>query len=130
MITSVRTTSGVRAEPFDRVAGLRLGADDYIVKPFALDELLARVDRFVGQAPTREPEPTQRAAFALTPREKEVLQLLAMGTPRRVIAEKLSVSNKTVASHIQSILVKLDVHAQAEAVSVAYVSGLISIPVS
>ena len=35
--------SGERTEPFDRVAGLLLGADDYLVKPFALEELVARV---------------------------------------------------------------------------------------
>ena len=39
--------SGVRTEPFDRVAGLLIGADDYLTKPFAPDELLIRVDRLV-----------------------------------------------------------------------------------
>src|SRR5215203_2803772 len=37
--------SGERVEPFDRVAGLLLGADDYVVKPFAPEELIARVRR-------------------------------------------------------------------------------------
>jgi DNA-binding NarL/FixJ family response regulator len=119
--------SGVRTEPYDRVVGLRLGADDYIVKPFAPDELLARVDRLIEHALPLDPEATQGLAFGLTPRELEVLRLLAGGTSSRVIAEELSVSNKTVASHIQSILVKLDVHTQAQAVSVAFVSGLIEV---
>src|SRR5215218_5490099 len=39
--------SGARAEPYDRAVGIRLGADDYIVKPFAPDELVARVDRLI-----------------------------------------------------------------------------------
>src|SRR5688500_1497447 len=39
--------SGVRTESFDRVAGLLIGADDYLGKPFAADELLARVRRLL-----------------------------------------------------------------------------------
>ena len=120
--------SGVRTEPYDRVAGLRLGADDYIVKPFSPDELLARVDRFLVHAaaePDRETPPTD--SYHLTRRELEVLRLLAGGNSPREIASELSVSNKTVGSHIQSILVKLDVHTQAQAVSVAFLSGLIAL---
>src|SRR6267142_6672375 len=40
----------------DRVKGLELGADDYLVKPFAFSELLARVRSVLRRAPTREPE--------------------------------------------------------------------------
>src|SRR5919202_3160493 len=42
--------SGARTESYDRVAGLLVGADDYVVKPFAVDELLARVRRLVRHA--------------------------------------------------------------------------------
>ena len=42
--------SGDRTESMDRVAALMIGADDYIVKPFELDELVARVRRFVERA--------------------------------------------------------------------------------
>ena len=42
--------TGVRTEPADRVAGLLLGADDYVVKPFDPDELLARVSRFLRRS--------------------------------------------------------------------------------
>ncbi len=37
----------------DRVLGLRLGADDYIVKPFAMDELMARMEMVLRRAPAR-----------------------------------------------------------------------------
>ena len=45
--------SGERVEAFDRVAGLRLGGDDYLAKPFAPDELLARVERLLARLAPR-----------------------------------------------------------------------------
>lgn len=118
--------SGERTEPFDRVAGLRLGGDDYLVKPFDPDELLARVARFVERMSAnraREPATFHR----LTRRELEVLELLADGRAAKEIARDLYVSPKTIATHIQNILVKLDVHSQAQAVGMAFRSGLIKI---
>ena len=113
--------SGERAEPFDRVAGLLLGADDYLVKPFAPDELTARVRRLVARS---TPHANQTGQPKLTGREEEVLQLLAEGFAQGEIAEKLTISSKTVATHIQHILDKLGVHSRAEAVAVAHRSGL------
>ena len=43
--------SGERTESFDRVAGLTIGADDYLVKPFAADELLARLRSLLRRVP-------------------------------------------------------------------------------
>src|SRR5262245_33703547 len=42
-----------RGEERDRVGGLRLGADDYVVKPFSVDELLARIDAVLRRSPAR-----------------------------------------------------------------------------
>jgi DNA-binding NarL/FixJ family response regulator len=121
--------SGVRTEPYDRVAGLRLGADDYIVKPFAPDELLARVDRLIEQAPAAaEQRPPNGITSRLSNRELEVLRLVAEGLMSKEIARELSVSTKTVENHIQSILVKLDVHTRAQAVAVALRHGVTEIP--
>jgi DNA-binding NarL/FixJ family response regulator len=114
--------SGVRTEPYDRVAGLLLGADDYVVKPFDPNELIARVRRFVARA-TRAP-----AFEGLTPREREVLALLAAGHDQREIAARLVISPKTTASHIQHILEKLRVHSRAQAVAAAHRYGLIGAP--
>jgi DNA-binding NarL/FixJ family response regulator len=112
--------SGEQTEPLDRVAGLTLGADDYLVKPFEPGELLARV-----QALLRRRLP-QRGATSLTRRELEVLLLLADGLKQREIADRLVISPKTVGTHIEHVLSKLDVHSRAEAVAAAYRRDLIA----
>jgi len=115
--------SGERVESFDRVAGLLIGADDYVVKPFAPDELLGRV-----RAALRRAGANGSAASTLTKRERQVLELLAQGLEQRQIAERLVISTKTVASHIERILSKLGVRGRAQAVAAAYRGGLVSTP--
>jgi DNA-binding response OmpR family regulator len=58
--------SGARTESFDRVAGLLLGANDYISKPFREDELLARVQSLLGR---RQKVAARAVASRLTARE-------------------------------------------------------------
>lgn len=114
--------SGVRVEPFDRAAGLLVGADDYVVKPFEPGEFLARVRRHV--APRARLQAGRPTSNGLTPRELEVLHLLADGLNQAKIAEQLVISPKTVATHIQHVLEKLDVHSRAQAVAAAHRYGL------
>ena len=113
--------SGERVEPFDRAAGLLLGADDFVVKPFAPDELLARVRRLVARF---TPPAAKADRPKLTRREGEVLNLLANGLAQPEIAKELVISSKTVSSHIQHILAKLGVHSRAQAVAAVH-RGLI-----
>ena len=113
--------SGERTDELDRTAGMLLGADDYIVKPFDLGEFIARVRRTADRtAPARKAN-----GSALTPRELEVLMLLANGQGQKKIAQALFITPKTVATHIQRILTKLDVHSRAEAVAYAHRNHLL-----
>lgn len=64
---------------------------------------------------------------ALTPREREVLLLLARGMGTGEMAEILSISQATIRNHIQSIIGKLRVHSRLEAVAYAYQQGLIDL---
>jgi DNA-binding NarL/FixJ family response regulator len=116
--------SGDRTESFDRVAGLMIGADDYLTKPVAPDELLARLRVLLRRSGS-----TGRTAAGLSRREFEVLVLLAEGLAQAQIAERLVISTKTVGTHIERILSKLGAHSRAEAVSLAYRLQLVGLPV-
>jgi DNA-binding NarL/FixJ family response regulator len=113
--------SGDRTEPFDRVAGFLIGADDYLVKPFAPDELLARVRRLARRTAPVPPA----VASKLTNREMEVLRLLAEGLEQDEIARQLFITRKTVGTHIENIMRKLGVRSRAQAVAVAYREDLV-----
>jgi DNA-binding NarL/FixJ family response regulator len=113
--------SGDRTESFDRVAGLLIGADDYVVKPFAPDELLARVRRLVAScAPIASTVTAQ-----LTPRETEVLRSLAQGLDPSEIASRLFISRRTVGTHLENIMRKLGVRSRSQAVALAYRRDLV-----
>jgi DNA-binding NarL/FixJ family response regulator len=121
--------SGTRTDRYDRVAGLLLGADDYVVKPFDPDELVARIRRSLR--PNRPQEAPvvngdRGGATSLTPREREIVSLLAAGSTTQEIAHELVISPRTVGTHVQHILGKLGVRNRGQAVAVAFREGLIS----
>ena len=64
-------------------------------------------------------------AAVLSDREIEVLTLLAEGLSTKSLAEKLGISHFTARNHIQNILVKLDLHSKAQAVSYAFKRGIL-----
>jgi DNA-binding NarL/FixJ family response regulator len=113
---SIMFVSGTRTESFDRVAGILLGADDYLSKPLAADEFLARVGRLIRRPATS----TSNPAWRLTRRERDVLGLLEQGLSQREIADRLLISHKTVGTHIEHIFLKLGVRNRLQAVSLAH----------
>ena len=66
-----------------------------------------------------------RTLVALSGREIEVLTLLAEGLSTKNLAQKLNISHFTARNHIQNILVKLDLHSKAQAVSYAFKKGIL-----
>ena len=115
------------------VSGLKIGADDYIVKPFILPNLLARIEAVLRRSNWQiEKSPKQEKTLnkdvnidALTPKEKEVLGLLAKGVTNNEIADKLSVSIVTVKTHLNSIFKKLKVENRTQAVLLAMQINLV-----
>lgn len=122
--------SGVRTDSYDRVAGIMLGAEDYLVKPFDPDELLVRVRRTLrshsgnSHAVGTDTDASE-AIEELTPREREVLVLIARGRSSAQIASELVISPRTVGTHIQHILAKLGVDNRTQAAALAHRAGLI-----
>jgi DNA-binding response OmpR family regulator len=91
--------SGERVESYDRVAGFLVGGDDYLVKPFAPDELLERIRALV-----RRP-----AGAALTNREREVVSLLREGLGAEEIGSRLGDPPDEVRHQIEEIFQKVGV---------------------
>lgn len=120
-----------RTDALDRTAGLMLGADDYLAKPLDSGELLARMRRSLRRVSSASGPKTngngngRHDETHLSPRECEILTLLAAGRTQSQIASTLVISSKTVATHIQHILAKLGVQSRAQAVAAAFQRGLV-----
>jgi DNA-binding NarL/FixJ family response regulator len=128
-------------------SALRAGASGFVLKDVPIDEL-ARAIRSVANGDavvspritrrlldvyaTRLPDtsggtaaPARAALDQLTPREREVFLAVATGLSNTEIAEKLTVSEATVKTHVGSILAKLDLRNRVHAVIFAYEVGLV-----
>lgn len=111
------------------ISGLKFGADDYIVKPFILPNLLARIEALLRRSSWQKEEKNmpcvdlkyaqEGAIEPLTAREKEVLKLVSQGASNQQIAEKLFVREVTVKTHLNSIFKKLKVSNRTQAVLLA-----------
>jgi DNA-binding NarL/FixJ family response regulator len=109
----------------DRVKGLNIGADVYMVKPFEPEELVAQVESSLKQASRLiqhkdakggDNAPKIQVPFdvELTPTELRVVQFVARGMANREIAEELNVSQRTIESHVSNMLGKTGLHNRTE----------------
>jgi DNA-binding NarL/FixJ family response regulator len=120
---------------------LQAGACAYLLKDSAFEELLAAVGAVVAGKTYLSPAiahivvegcvgraaPAEAAFSVLTPREREVLQLLAEGRSTKQIALHLGLSAKTIETHRMQIMKKLDIHSIAGLTKFAIQEGLVAL---
>lgn len=119
---------------------LRAGARGYIIKENTTENLLhairevnngkfflsPEISKFVIQGFLGKLRISKKSAeiVTLTPREREILQLIAEGLTNKDIARKLKISHNTVHVHRRNIMEKLDIHKQADLIRYALKEGI------
>ena len=138
----VLTTFGLDTYVYD---ALRSGASGFMLKDAPPEEIAAAVrivasgeallapavtraviEEFARQPPAAEPPGPPPALAELTPREREVLDLLARGLSNPEICERLVISEATAKTHVARILQKLDLRDRVQAVIYAYETGVVA----
>lgn len=125
----------IHEEPYFVRQMIGAGADGYVVKSGAVEELVRAIRSvhegrmYLSPSIARQAigKPLDRHAPALTPRERQVLKLLADGKHSAAIAARLSISEATVEAHRRNIMAKLSLHTVAELTKYAIREGLTSL---
>ncbi|MFE0099971.1 response regulator [Streptomyces sp. NPDC059009] len=111
------------APPADLISAVRVvAAGEALLAPSVTRRLIADIAQ---RKPPLRKDPALRLN-GLTPRETEVLELIARGLSNQEIAERLILAEQTVKTHIGRVLAKLDLRDRAQAVIFAYESGLVT----
>lgn len=128
-----------KGELDDRIVGLSMGADDYLIKPFEVRELVAKIEAQLERSrriseemkkikiqyaakksSLEEPEP-----LPLTPAEERVFWEVVQGLTNKQISDRLFISPRTVQTHLSNILGKLALDNRSQLVRFAFENGYI-----
>lgn len=127
----------MHSDPLTAKRAIQSNASGYVLKDDAFEDLLYAVKAVASGGTFVSPSISEKVlkletgrekeGSILTGREREVLQLIASGLTNKKIADKLSVSVKTVETHRTRILQKLGAHSAADLVRYAIKTGLLDI---
>ena len=108
------------------VKALQNGAHDFVQKPFSDTDLADAIDRALNFKKNKaiDPKSRERLLNQITPRETDVIRLIAKGQPNKSIAFVLGISEKTVEVHRARALKRLGLRNSAELIKVAVQAGL------
>src|SRR5499427_4498877 len=111
------------------IAAMKAGAFDFVEKPLREDTLLERIERALHWNDRAYEERLERAtlqarAALLTPREREVFELVAAGEPNKVIARHLGISFRTVELHRVHIIEKLQARSLSDLIRMAIIMSI------
>lgn len=126
-----------RREVDDRVQGHKMGADDYLVKPFEPRELVAKIEaqlersrrihseivRLMQRPAAAEPPAAPTMPLPLTPAEEKVFWEVIQGFTNKQIGDRLFVSPRTVQTHLSNILGKLQLENRSQLIRYAFERG-------
>ena len=113
------------------VQALKAGADNFLTKPVQSDELVGAIERALARCENtrglmRALDGHHIRLASLTPRERQVFDLVIRGKINKQIAHQLGTAERTIKAHRQRVMEKMQVQSIAELVSVAVRLGLLS----
>jgi FixJ family two-component response regulator len=115
------------------VRAIKAGAEDFLTKPVSSEELLGAVERALAHHQLARGQRVKldavRAHIAtLTPREREVFELVIRGKTNKQVANTLGTTERTIKAHRQRVMEKTQVQSLAELVSLAERAGVLGDP--
>ncbi|OAF07643.1 DNA-binding response regulator [Bradyrhizobium centrolobii] len=106
------------------VKAIKAGADDFLIKPVTSDQLLSTIEKAIArhriaQRLAKDIEALRDLLSSLTPRQRQVLDLIVRGKPNKQIAHALGSTERTVKAHRQVIMEKMKAQSLAQLVVIA-----------
>ena len=113
------------------VRTIKAGAEDFLTKPVTSEQLLGAIEKAMAHQQVsrslKQRQDAQRALLSrLTPRERQVFELVVLGRINKQIAQQLGTTERTIKAHRHRVMEKMKVGSLAELVSIAERLGILS----
>jgi len=118
------------ADTATTVRAIKAGAEDFLTKPVSSEQLIDAIEHALAHQATARGKRSKLESFrslvsSLTPRERQVFDLIVHGKINKLVAHELGTTERTVKAHRHQVMEKMQVHSLAELVSIAERLGLL-----